>query len=206
MEKPAQTLLPLHSLIQRRWSPRAFSSRHLEPETLHTILEAARWAASSFNEQPWRYIVATQENPAEFDRMLQCLVERNQAWAKGAPVLMLSMAKQHFTHSGQENRAARHDVGASSATLTLQALELGVFVHQMGGILPDKIRETYQIPEEFEPVAALALGYPGDLESLPEQFRAAEEAARTRKPLSEIIFASTWEQPATDENPAPGAS
>lgn len=190
--KQAAAQYPLHELILRRWSPRAFADRSVEHATLLRLLEAARWAPSCFNEQPWRYIVATKENPAEFGKMVNCLVEGNQEWAKHAPVLMISVAKLAFTHNGKPNRHAFHDVGAASAYLTIQATALGLFVHQMGGIYADRARETYGIPEGFEPVAGIALGYLGDPATLPDALRERELAEGSRQPLEGMVFSGKW--------------
>lgn len=192
MQKLAAAQYPLHELIVRRWSPRAFAGRSVEPATLARLLEAARWAPSCFNEQPWRYLVATRENPAEFERMLGCLMEGNQVWAKHAPVLMISVAKLAFAHDGKPNRHAFHDVGAASAFLTFQATALGLYVHQMGGIYVDRARETYAIPEGFEAVAGIALGYLGDPSMLPDAMRERELAPSSRQPLEGMVFAGRW--------------
>jgi nitroreductase len=192
IQKLAVTQYPLHELIVRRWSPRAFADRGVEPATLARLLEAARWADSCFNEQPWRYLVATKENPAEFKRMLECLVEGNQVWAKHAPVLMISVAKLAFAHDGKPNRHAFHDVGAASAFLTFQATALGLYVHQMGGIYVDRARETYAIPEGFEAVAGIALGYLGDPQSLSEPMRTRELEPSKRQPLEAMVFGGRW--------------
>ena len=194
MEKPAVTKHPVHDLICRRWSPRAFSSNEIPPNVLHSILIAGSWAASSYNEQPWYYIVVSKkEDSAGFQKMVDCFVEQNQKWAKGAPLLMISVMKTTFSHKGSPpNRVAMHDVGAASATMALQALDQGVFVHQMAGIVPEKIRATYQIPEGYEPVAALAFGYPGEPEDLPEDLRGAEKAPRARKELKEFVYSDKW--------------
>ena len=194
MERPAPTAHPIHELLARRWSPRAFHPRPVEPEKLRSLLEAARWAPSSYNEQPWSYIVATKEDPGEFSRLLACLVEGNQAWAKDAPVLLLSVASRRFARNGKENCHAFHDVGLASGNFVIQATAMGLFVHQMAGILPDKARETFGIPEGHEPVAGIALGYPGDPETLPERLRAAETAPRTRKALESFVFTGRWGQ------------
>lgn len=190
--KQAAAQYPLHELILRRWSPRAFADRSVEPATLVRLLEAARWAPSCYNEQPWRYIVATNENAAEFARMLGCLMEGNQVWARHAPVLMISVAKLAFTHDHKPNRHAFHDVGAASAFLAFQATALGLFVHQMGGIHADKARETYAIPEGFEAVAGIALGYLGDPSTLPDALRQRELAPSSRQPLEGMVFAGQW--------------
>ena len=194
MEKPAETQFPIHDLLRRRWSPLAFADRLVEPEKLRSILEAARWAASSFNEQPWCFIVATKQDEPEWSRLLSCLVEGNQVWAKQAPVLMVSVAKLTFGRNGESNRHAWHDVGLAVGNLVVQATSLGLSVHQMAGILPDKVRELYGLPHGFDPVAGLALGYVGDPDSLPEPLRQREQANRMRKPLAEFIFSTRWGQ------------
>lgn len=194
MKSPAETQYPIHELLQSRWSPRAFSDQSIETEMLNSTLEAARWAPSSFNEQPWCFIVATKQNLPEFDRLLSCLAEANQAWAKNASVLMLSVAKLHFDRNGKDNRHAFHDVGAAASNLALQATALGLFAHQMAGFDLEKTRETFSIPEGYESVAAIALGYLGDPQTLPEKLRDAELAPRTRKSLETFTFTGKWGQ------------
>ncbi|HEX9284877.1 MAG TPA: nitroreductase family protein [Nitrospirales bacterium] len=192
MEKPADVQHPIHDLIKRRWSPRAFSDRSIKPETLQSLLEAARWAPSSNNEQPWSFIVAAKDDPDEFGRLLSCLVEGNSLWAQHAPVLMVSVARLSFEDDGQPNRHAFHDVGQAVANLIVQATALGLMVHQMAGFHPDKVRELYSVPKEFEPVAAMALGYPGDPQSLPDKLKKRELAPRERKPITEFVFTGRW--------------
>jgi len=194
MEKPAETQYPIHDLLRRRWSPRAFSDRRVDPAIMRSLLEAARWAPSSYNEQPWSFIVATKDDPVEFGRLLSCLVEGNIQWAQHAPVLMVSVARLYFEDDGKPNRHAFHDVGLAVANLIVQATALGLVVHQMAGIFPDKIRELYGIPEGYEAVAGIALGYPGDPQSLPEELRKRELAPRERKPLTEFVFSGRWGQ------------
>jgi nitroreductase len=184
----------VHDLIRGRWSPRAFSNRTVERDKLLTMLEASRWAASCFNEQPWSFIIATKNEPAEYDRLLSCLVEFNQSWAQSAQVLMLSVAKLHFDNNGKENRHAFHDVGAASCNLTTQAMALDLFVHQMAGFDGEKARSLFGIPEEWEPVAMMAIGYLGDPQTLPESLREQELTPRIRKPLTEFIFTGKWNQ------------
>jgi nitroreductase len=192
MENREKANFPIHDLLARRWSPRAFSDRPVEPEKLRSLLEAARWAPSSYNEQPWAYQVATREDPVEHARLLSVLVEGNVAWAQRAPVLMLSVAKLNFDRSGKPNRHAFHDVGMASASLVFQATALGLLVHQMAGFSVEKARELYGIPEGWEPAAAFALGYQGKPDSLPERIRERELAPRTRKPLEQFVFTGRW--------------
>jgi nitroreductase len=196
MERLRDASHPIHDLLRKRWSPRAFADRPVEREKLLSLLEAARWAPSSNNEQPWSFIVATRDRPEEFARLLGCLVERNQTWAKAAPVLMLSVAATVFARNGKPNRHALHDVGQSVADLTAQATALGLFVHQMAGFSMDKARETYGIPGTHEPVAAIAVGYLGDPSTLPDDLRERELVLSTRRPVSEFAFEGAWGRPA----------
>jgi nitroreductase len=195
MKKPAPTDHEIHELIRERWSPRAFSSKALDERDLRSLLEAARWAASCFNEQPWRLIVARRDNEAEFNRLLSCLNEKNQRWAQSAAVLMISVASKTFAHSGKPNRHALHDVGLAAAQLTLQATAIGVGVHQMAGFSVERARELYAIPEDFEPVAAIAIGHPGNLDDLPEDLRKRERASRARRSQAEFVFTEAWGKP-----------
>jgi nitroreductase len=196
MEKFANAEHTIHDLLRRRWSPLAFSGRRVETEKLLSVLEAARWAPSSFNGQPWRYLVATKDDPAEFGRMLGCLVEGNQRWAKGAPVLMISVASLVFEHNGRPNRHAAHDLGMATMSLVVQATALGLYAHQMGGFSVERAREVYAVPETAEPYAAIALGYLGDADELPEDLRARELKPGTRRALREFVFAGAWGQAA----------
>lgn len=183
---------PIQEVIARRWSPYGFADRPVPEEDLRSLFEAGRWAPSSYNEQPWSYIVATKENPKDFGRLLDCLVEGNQGWAKAAPVLALGCTSLRFTRNSQPNAAAVHDLGLASANLCLEATARGLCVHQMIGILPDKARELFHIPEGVQPVTGLAIGYAADPNTLPEKLRERDLAARRRKPLREIVFGSQW--------------
>ncbi|MEO8434398.1 MAG: nitroreductase family protein [Pyrinomonadaceae bacterium] len=195
MEKPAPAEYPIQDAIKQRWSPRSFSSRMVEPEKLRSLLEAARWAPSSYNEQPWYFLVATKDDEAEYQKMLECLVEFNQQWAYLAPVLMISGARGKFEKNGQPNRHAFHDVGLAVANMIFEATALGLFVHQMAGFSPERVKELYNVPEDFEPVAAIAIGYAGEVDDLPEDFREKEIAPRERKPLESFVFQGAWGQP-----------
>ncbi len=191
-EKPAKTEAPIHPLLAVRWSPRAFSDRPLTPDILKAIVEAARWAPSSFNEQTWRFLLATKESPEAYEKLLNCLMEPNRVWAKDAPVLILVAAKLNFSHNGKPNRHALHDVGLSVGNLTVQATSMDLILHQMAGFYVDKAREEFGISAEYEPVSILVLGYHGDANILPESLAEKESAERTRKPLSEVVFENTW--------------
>lgn len=195
MEKPAITDHPIHELLASRWSPRAFTERNLSDDEIDTLLESARWAASCFNAQPWRFIVASRQQGEAFDALVGCLMEANQAWAKNAAVLILVVAASKFERNGKDNRHAGYDSGAAAAQLTAQATAMGLAVHQMAGFDAGKAREVYAIPDDFEPMAVMALGHPGEPESLPEAYQERERAPRSRKPLSEIAFSGTWGNP-----------
>lgn len=191
MQKPATTTVPIHSLIRDRWSPRAFANKLVEREVLASLFEAARWAPSSNNEQPWAYIVAMKDDAGNFDKMLSVLVEFNAAWAKNAAVLVLAVSRLKF-HNGNPNRNAFYDTGAASALLSVEATARGLAVHQMAGFDAAKAKEVFDIPADCEPIAAMAIGYPGDPELLPQKLRDREVAPRTRKPLSEFVMAGHW--------------
>jgi nitroreductase len=178
----------LHPLLQRRWSPRAFSAQPVEEETLLTLLEAARWAASANNVQPWRFIYAAKEQGERYSKLFDCLTERNQLWAKSAPVLIMTLVKTHFEHNGQPNRWALHDLGLAVGNLTTQASALDLYVHNMAGFSAEKARELFNLPPDVEPVTMIAVGYLGDAEQLPEPHRERELAQQQRKPLSELIL------------------
>lgn len=193
--KQAATDHPILKLLAERWSPYGFEDRPVPEADLRSLFEAARWAASSYNEQPWHYLVATREDAVEFGRVLGCLVESNQVWAKTAPVLVLGVVSLQFAKNKQDNRAAVHDLGLAAGNLLVEATARGLFVHQMIGILPDKAREVYQIPEHFEAWTALAIGYKADPAKLPDALKARDLAPRQRKPLNEFVFTGQWKQP-----------
>jgi nitroreductase len=194
-EKKASTEYPIHELLAGRWSPYAFDDRPVPEGDLRSLFEAARWAPSSYNEQPWSYIVATKEDPDQFELLLSCLVEGNQVWAKAAPVLALCVVSLRFMRDAKDNRAAVHDLGLAAGNLLVEATARGLFVHQMIGILPDKARELYGIPEGFEAWTGIAIGYRGDPTSLPDTLKARDLAARQRKPLREFVFSNKWGNP-----------
>ena len=191
LKKPAETSAPIHDLIRHRWSPRAFDPRPVEAEKLRALFEAARWAPSSYNAQPWYFIVGTKDDPEAYSRVLDTFVEFNQSWAKQAPVLALSVAKLIFD-DGKPNRHALHDVGQAAANLNIQAEALGLSLPQMAGIDPEKARKLFHIPADYEAVAGMALGYAGDPASLPDELRKRELAPRQRKPLDSFVFAGEW--------------
>ena len=193
-----KTAVPDHAILEalkERWSPRAFSSRPVDPEKIWSLFEAARWAASCFGEQPWSFIVGVAGDTTH-ERLVTCLMPGNATWAPKAPVLALSVASLNFAHNGKPNRHAYHDVGAAAAQLTMQAMSLDIYTHQMGGFDVAKAREAFKIPESHDPVAMIALGYLGDAATLTEDQRAKELAPRVRKPLSQFVFGEVWGTPA----------
>jgi nitroreductase len=196
MSKRATPDHPVHDFIAARWSPYAFADRPVSKDDLLSLFEAARWAPSSYNEQPWSYIVATKDNPEEFERLLSCLVEPNQVWAKAAPVLALGCTSLNFTRNGQPNAAAVHDLGLAAGNLVLEATARGLAVHQMIGIQPARARVVYQIPEGVQPLTGIAIGYVGDPAALSEHLRPRDLAPRTRKPLNTFVYSGQWGTPA----------
>ncbi|HEY6329522.1 MAG TPA: nitroreductase family protein, partial [Blastocatellia bacterium] len=195
-EKLAVADVPVGHFLGRRWSPVAFDeNRQVEREKIRSLLEAARWAPSCYNEQPWRYLVFDGSDPDALEQARQCLVDGN-AWARTAPVLMLSVACETFAANGSHNRHAQHDVGLADENLVLEAAELGLAAHQMAGYHADKAREAFQIPEGFTPLSMIAIGYPyrGAIDALPEKIRARETGPRQRKPVSQFAFGGSWEK------------
>ena len=181
-------------LIRRRWSPRTYADKEIPAAELKKLFEAARWAASSSNEQPWRFLVGRRGDET-YQKIFHALVEFNQSWAKSAPVLVLSVAKNVFTNNGKPNAYGMHDTGAASATLALQATAIGLHTHSMAGFDREQARASFAIPADYEIGAVTAIGYLGDPASLPEHLKKMEVSPRQRKPVEEFVF-SAWEKPA----------
>lgn len=196
MQKPAPNTFPIHQLIRERWSPRAFAAKAVPDEALRSLFEAARWAPSSNNEQPWAFIVARKDDQETFEKVLGTLVEFNASWAKNAPVLVIAVAALEFARNHAPNRNAQYDTGAAAAMLSIQATALGLAVQQMAGFDPQKGLDTFGIPAGWEAIVALAIGYPGDLDSGSGKLKDRELATRTRKPISESVMTSSWGQTA----------
>jgi nitroreductase len=192
MHKPAPIDFPVHELIRERWSPRAFADKPVPKEVLRSIFEAARWAPSSNNEQPWAYLVATKDDKDTFEKMVSVLVEFNVAWAKSAPVLAIAVSHLVFAKNNAPNRNAQYDTGAATALLSVEATARGLAVHQMAGFDPEKARQGFGIPAGWEAIAAIAIGYPGDPASLPQPLKDRELAPRTRKPIAEFVMDGRW--------------
>jgi nitroreductase len=191
-DRTAEPDHPIHALIAQRFSPRAFADKAIDQETLQAIFEAARWAPSAFNAQPWSFIVARREDEQAFEKALSMLNEGNRRWANKAAALVLVMTKTHDPEAGHSYTHGRHDVGIATGFLMLQALEHGVYSHAMAGIRRDAIAEEYALPEEWEPITALALGHLGDASELPEDLEERERAPRTRRPQDSFVFFGEW--------------
>ena len=196
MSKQARPDHPIHDLLTRRWSPYAFDDRSVSRDDALALFEAARWAASSYNEQPWRFIAARREDKAAFERILSCLLEANQAWAQHVGLLALGVISTAFAKNAKPNRVALHDLGLAVANLTIEATARGLYVHQMAGIEPDKARQTFHVPAGFEVCTAIAVGYRLPDDRLTGEVRQRETADRPRRALKEFVFDGKWEQPA----------
>lgn len=194
--KEAKLDHPIEGLLARRWSPCAFAERDVAADDLAGILEAARWAPSAYNEQPWRYLLARRSDPEAFAKLLSCLVEGNQVWAKHAPVLLIGIAITTFARNGKPNRAAAHDLGLAAGNICVEATARGLFVHQMIGIVPERVRELYGLPEEAEPLTAIAIGHLGEGSDLPPPLQQRDRSPRARRPVTEFVFEGSWERPA----------
>jgi len=194
LEKPAQTSKPIHELLARRWSPRAFDpKRPVSREQLKVLLEAGRWAPSCNGDEPWRYLIWDKgRDPQGWQKAYDCLNENNKKWVKNVPLLMLSCAGSAFEATGKPNRWTQHDTGAASVSMALQAVAMGLVVHQMGGWDADKARAAFAIPAEYTPMAMIAVGYQASPEILDDETKAKEMRPRARKPVAERFFEGGW--------------
>jgi nitroreductase len=195
-ERKAVTSVPINELLARRWSPRAFdATRNVSREQLEALLEAARWAPSCNGDEPWRYLIWDRARDAEgWQKAFDCLSENNKKWVQNVPLLMLSCAGSVYDHSGKPNRYGQHDTGAASVSLALQGAALGLAVHQMGGYDAAKARASFDIPEEYTPMAMIAVGYPASPDVLDQETKAKELKPRARKPLETHFFEGAWGQ------------
>lgn len=190
--KQAPAVKGVLPVVLDRWSPRSFSSRDVSPADLKRVFEAARWAASAYNEQPWRYLVGTR-NSLTHKKIFSTLIGFNQGWAGSAPVLILGVASTKFSHNGTDNTYAIYDLGAASSYLTLQAAALGLYTHQMAGFDQDAARKAFGVPDDYAFGSVIALGYQGEPAALGhEQLIALETEPRARKALSEFVL-SAWD-------------
>lgn len=185
---------PVLAAVTERWSPYVYEPRPVEEVKLLSCLEAARWAASSFNEQPWSFIVARRQDQAAFANALGCLMEANQVWAKDAGVLILTVVSRLFTRNSTPNRVAEHDLGMATANLSLQAVAVGLQAHHMAGVNLARMRQVYEIPEGQDPYTAIALGYAGDAASSGSPVAERDKGPRARKPLADFVFKDKWKQ------------
>lgn len=192
LDKRAETTYPIHELLAERWSPRTFAPRPLSGEALGSLLEAARWAPSSRNEQPWRFVIATQAQREDFDRIAATLSDSNRAWAGQASALMIGAVRKLWLHNDMPNSYAWYDLGQAVGHLSVQASALGLHLHQMGGFDKNKARALLNIPDDCEAVVAIAIGHLGDIASQPEETQKRELAPRSRRPLEETVFAGQW--------------
>jgi nitroreductase len=190
MANIATTDYPIHKLLKKRWSPRSLSDQSIDEKLLYQLFEAARWAPSSYNEQPWKFIIARQEDEAAFAKLSEVMDEFNQSWATDAPVIVLGLAKQSFSANGRSNPHAEHDLGQAIAHLTFEATRHDLYVHQMAGILPDKARELYDISEAYTPATMFAIGYLEDSGDLPSN----DSPPRSRKNLEDIVYEGEWSE------------
>ncbi|WP_164104614.1 nitroreductase family protein [Candidatus Laterigemmans baculatus] len=178
--------------IAERWSPYRFEPRVVEDAKVLRCLEAARWAASSYNDQPWSFMFARRQDGKAFETALSCLLEANQQWAQHAGVLLLTVIRTTFRRNGKPNRVALHDLGAAAAGMALQATAEGLQVHQMAGVNLSRVRQAYRVPEGHEPQTAIAIGYPGEARDADDPLASRDRQPRTRLPLSEQVFAGVW--------------
>lgn len=193
-QKIAATDHDIEILLRSRWSPRAFDERPITRAEILRLLEAARWAPSCANEQPWRFVVVSRSDAAAFDRLLACLVEGNRKWAARASLLIVLVAKLTFDRNGAPNKYAQHDVGLALGNLLLQATAMGIAGHPMAGFDAESTRMACHIPDGFDPVSVTALGYPGHPDSLEDPYRAREIASRERLTIGQLAFSGAWGQ------------
>lgn len=192
--RPAPATRPIHDLLARRWSSRAFDpKRPVSREQLLVLLEAGRWAPSCNGDEPWRYLIWDKaRDPEGWQKAFDCLSENNKKWVKNVPLLMLSCAGSIFEATGKPNRWTQHDTGAASVSMALQATAMGLMVHQMGGFDAEKARAAFAIPPEYTPMAMIAIGYQTVPDILDEETKAKELRPRARKPIAQRFFEGGW--------------
>lgn len=197
LDKNAATSVPIHDLMTRRWSPRAYDAgKPVTRAQLASLLEAARWAPSCNGVEPWRYLVWDRtRDPEGFEQAFECLSENNKRWVKNAPLLLLSIASPDPLAGGRPNRYTQHDTGMASMSLALQAVALGLIAHQMAGFDAEKARAKFGIPADCTPMAMIAVGYQASPDVLDEETKKKELTPRARKPLAERFFEGSWGKP-----------
>jgi nitroreductase len=194
--KPIDCKSPIHPLLASRWSGVAYDGdRPIQQEDIVSLMEAARWSPSCFGDQPWRFLVFDRfQDPDSWALALACLVDKNQAWARQAPVLLITCHDTLFTHNDKPNPLASYDTGAAAMSLCVQASALGLMTHQMAGFSADQARQTFSIPERYKPVAMITVGYQVAPEQVPESVKEREFAGRSRKPLAHNFFMGSWDK------------
>jgi nitroreductase len=200
LRKPAITSRPVNELIRQRWSPRSFTDRAVDHDTLVALFEAARWAASCNNLQPWRYIIATKNDQEAWEVAQNCTLDRNQRWTRLAPVIGYVMAEPVPLPGDRANLWHQFDAGMASAQLTIEAESRGLVVHQFAGIDYDAVRETYEVPSHVDIICGIVLGYQGDPEVLIEDLPGREREERKRNPLSDFVFQGRYGRASPDFN------
>jgi len=178
----------VHQIIKKRYSTVVFSTKQIEEDKLASLFESARWAPSAFNEQPWRFIVGINGKDENYQKIYDCLMEANQAWAKFAPVLVLTIASVNSSVTGKPNRFAQYDTGMAVGNILAQATSLGLHTHQMGGFSMKNAKEFFDIGDDYEIMAVMAIGYKGDVELFPEYLQERESKKRFRKPIDEFFM------------------
>ena len=191
MKKSTRNNHPVNELFKQRWSPRAYSEKPVEKEKLQSIFEAARWAPSAFNEQPWRFIVGIKGDKT-WDLILETLVEWNQKWAGKAPVLVLNIGKKTHAYNGKKNITFKYDTGQAVAMMVIEAVNQGLYGHQMSGFDAEKASALFDIPDDYQPISVTAFGYYGNAEELPEDMYKSEMEDRKRLPLKETVFSGKF--------------
>ncbi|MHC1706769.1 MAG: nitroreductase family protein [Bacteroidales bacterium] len=191
MNKDALNIYPLHPLLKKRWSPRAYNDREIELWKLQSVFEAARWSPSGANQQPWRFIVGFKGDET-FTAIFNTLDEYNQVWANNAPVMVLTIGRNVLNAKDVANVNYRYDLGQSVAHLSIQATELGLYVHQMGGFNTDAARTAFNIPDQYDPATVFVLGYMGEIGVLDEYNQKREVMPRERMAFDEFIFTGTF--------------
>lgn len=184
--------MKINDLIRKRYSTLAFSQKEVEEEKINLLIEAASWAPSARNEQPWRFIIGGKEKGSRYQRIFSSLMKSNQQWVKNAPLLIVCLAKLNYQHKNRSNKYAIHDLGMATANLSIQATELDLFVHPMGGFEKDILISEFNIPEGFQVVTVLAIGYGGSIEKIPEELQIREKMPRTRKSFAELVYSGDF--------------
>lgn len=187
MNKEAKSQYELHDLIKKRWSPRAFSNKKVEEKKVEEIIDAARWSASAFNEQPWRFIYGLKKDII-FNTIYDSLLDGNKVWTKDAAFLIVMLYKENFSSNNKINNYAHHDIGLAAGALTYQALYNDIYIHNMAGFDKSSILASFDLPKDIKPLTIIAGGYLGEADILPENLKNIEISQRTRKSFNELIL------------------